>query len=134
MCFTLKVMRSSKTDASRLIVRMNHDYRDGAGRWAVVRIRCADTSKTVLALALGHDTKNAIFLPYDVRSALKVEEGTSYNFQIAKVGWLGTIRWWLCSKDPAVRIPAWLAVWSVGLGAASLIIAIWSLGLGEAFN
>ncbi|KZK76640.1 hypothetical protein PsW64_04799 [Pseudovibrio sp. W64] len=120
----LKVVKALRNDVGRLIVRVNIDHRDHAKRYDVIEIECQDTSKRILALALGQDCKTSISMPYDVRNEMGVAKNEVYDFTIKKIGIIGALCWWLKSRDPAVRLPAWIAVGSLALGILSLGLAI----------
>tara|TARA_B100001778_G_scaffold331272_1_gene335379 strand:- start:3494 stop:3703 length:210 start_codon:yes stop_codon:yes gene_type:complete len=49
-----------------------------------------------------------------------------FSLTIEQTGLWGQLYWYLFTKDPAVKVPAWLAFWSVFLGAAGLLLAIFS--------
>jgi hypothetical protein len=81
-------------------------------------------AKSVKDLVLGHDDDTAIFMPYDIREALGADKGADLEFTIQKAGWFGKVRWLLETHDPAVHVPAWLALMSVCLGVFGVAIAI----------
>jgi hypothetical protein len=56
-----------------------------------------------------------------------VDQKTQFELTIEQTGLWGQLYWYLCAKDPAVKVPAWLAFWSVFLGAAGLLLAIVSI-------
>jgi hypothetical protein len=68
-------------------------------------------------------------MAYDTRKALGVEIGEKLDFELKELGWLKKVKWYLNTPDPRVYIPAWLAVWSVGLGAVGMIFGLLSLFL-----
>ena len=76
---------------------------------------------------LGHDDDSAIYMAFDARQALGVEKGERLNFDLQALGWFGKMRWYLRTPDPRIYIPAWLAVWSVGLGAIGIVLGVISL-------
>jgi hypothetical protein len=81
-------------------------------------------AKSVKVLVLGHDDEDAIFMPNDIRDALGVRKGGNLEFSIQKVGSFGNICWLLRTPDPAVHVPAWLALISVCLGGLGVVIAL----------
>lgn len=119
---TVKALPSN--DSGRLLVRVNKAYRAGIPRYGIAKLTNTENSKSVSVLVLGHDDDSAIFMPYDIREALCVEKGGNLNFAIKKVGWLGKIRWLLRTPDPAVHVPAWLALISVLLGGIGIAITL----------
>eukprot|EP00581_Thalassiosira_minuscula_P023235 CAMPEP_0184427976 /NCGR_PEP_ID=MMETSP0738-20130409/196957_1 /TAXON_ID=385413 /ORGANISM="Thalassiosira miniscula, Strain CCMP1093" /LENGTH=68 /DNA_ID=CAMNT_0026791731 /DNA_START=58 /DNA_END=264 /DNA_ORIENTATION=+ len=66
-------------------------------------------------------------MPYDIRGALDADKGKALNFTVQKVGPLGKLKWLLNTPDPAVHVPAWLALVSVFLGVAGFAIALCQL-------
>jgi hypothetical protein len=110
-------------DSGRLLVRLNHAHRSGVARYGIARITNNANAKSLNVLLLGHDQADAIFMPYDIREALNVDKGGSLDFSIKKVWWLGRLLWYVNSIDPAVHVPAWIAV-------TGLVLALIGLGIG----
>lgn len=110
-------------DSGRLLVRLNHTHRSGIARYGIARIANNANGRSVNALLLGHDRADAIFMPFDLREALGVAKGGKLDFAISKVGLWGKMEWYVGSIDPAVHIPAWIAVIGV-------VLAILGLGIG----
>ncbi|MEP4038509.1 hypothetical protein [Pseudophaeobacter sp.] len=119
---SVKALRSN--DSGRLLVRVNKACRAGVPRYGIAKLTDTENSKSVRVLVLGHDAASAIFMPYDIREALGVDKGGNLNFTIKKIGWLGKIWWLLRTPDPAVHVPARLALISVLLGAIGIAIAL----------
>lgn len=119
--FPVKALPSS--DNGRLLVRLNIKYRDRILRYGIGRLTNSRNAKPVKTLLLGHDDDTAIFMPYDIREALGVSKGGSLSFTLQKVSWLGKVWWLLRTPDPAVQIPALLAVISVILGILGVVIS-----------
>ncbi len=113
-------------DTGRLLVRLNSKYRAGIPRYGIARLTNSQNDKSLRVLVLGHDDDTAIFMPYDIRESLGIEKGASLQFTVQKAGWLGKIFWLLGTPDPAVHVPAWLALVSVCLGVFGVIIAMCS--------
>lgn len=122
----LPVRALPTNDAGRLLVRLNVKYRSDVPRFGIARLTNVENRKFEHVLVLGHDEDNAIFMPYDIREALGVDKGAELEFSIEGVGWVSKICWLLGSRDPAVHVPAWLALASVLLGALSVAIAVLS--------
>jgi hypothetical protein len=114
----------SPNDGGRLLVRVNVKYRVGIPRYGIARLTNSSNSKSLNVLVLGHDDAKAIFMPYDIRTELGVERGGQLDFTIKKVGWIGKVCWYLRTPDPAVHVPAWLALVSVILGALGLAVSV----------
>ncbi len=120
----LPVRALPANDSGRLLVRLNTACRAGIPRYGIAALTNVQNAKSVDVLVLGHDDASAIFMPYDIRVALGVEKGGSLNFEIIEVGLLGKVGWLLKTPDPAVHVPAWLALISVLLGFISIAIAL----------
>ncbi|WP_336977398.1 hypothetical protein [Altererythrobacter fulvus] len=102
---------------------MNHTYRSGIARYGIARIANNANGKSLNVLLLGHDRSDAIFMPFDLREALGVAKGDELDFSISKVGLGGKMGWYVGSIDPAIHIPAWIAV-------IGLVLAIFGLAIG----
>ena len=124
----LEVKGLDRSEWGSSIVRVHHSHRSGIGRYGVARItNIADRSKSYDAVLLGHDDDSAIYMAFDARQALGVDKSERLNFDLRALGWLGKMRWYLRTPDPRIYIPAWLAVWSVGLGAIGIVLGAISL-------
>ncbi len=123
----LNVQRLPKADHNRLLVRLNIKYREGIDRYGIARITNTENSKSENVLVLGHDDDKAVFMPYDIHTALGLKKGDELDFTLKKVGFWGKLCWYVSSPDPAVQIPAWVAVGGLILAIASLVIGIVSI-------
>lgn len=108
-----------------MIVRLHHKHRAGVERYGLAHILNTENDKEVTALLLGHADPESIFMPYDIRVGLGVDKGELLDFSITRVGLAGALRWYMNAKDPAISIPAWIAVIGLLLGVLSLIISLW---------
>ncbi len=122
----LPVKALPSNDSGRLLVRLNGRYRVGIPRYGVARLINSKNAKSVKVLVLGHDDETAIFMPFDIRKALGADMGADLEFTVQKTGWLGKVCWLLGTPDPAVHVPAWLALISVCLGVLGVAIALCS--------
>ncbi len=120
----LPIKALPSNDTGRLIVRLNKSHRGGVPRYGIAQLTNTGNAQSVKVLVLGHDDGTAIFMPYDIREALGVDKGGHLDFTIQKVGWLGKISWLLTTPDPAVHLPALLALLSVCLGAIGVVVAL----------
>lgn len=118
----LKVKRLPTTDVGRLLVRLNISHRYG-----VAKIEKLENNQCILALVLGHVKKNAIFMPFDIRTALGVQKEDKLSFSIEQAHYSNKLLWYLRSPDPAVHIPAWLALISVALGIVGIMLGLIAL-------
>jgi hypothetical protein len=122
----LPVKALPSNDTGRLLVRLNRKYRAGIPRYGIAKLMNSNNSKSVKVLVLGHEDETAIFMPYDIREALGADKGADLEFTVQKTGWFGKVCWLLKTPDPAVHVPAWLALISVCLGTLGLAIALFS--------
>jgi hypothetical protein len=120
---TLYVEGPQASEAGRFLVRLNVKYRAGVERYGVARLTNNSNGKALDVLLLGHDRDNAIFMPYDIRERLGVAKGGELDFTLRRVTFWGLLRWYVRSPDPAVFIPAWIAVIGLALAIAGLLLA-----------
>lgn len=125
--YSLPVKGLPHSDNGRLLVRLNFKCRNKIPRYGIAKLTNKDNEKSEIVLVLGHDNDKAIFMPYDIRKALDLEKGSKLNFAIHKVTPWGKLCWYLGSPDPAVHVPAWIAVGGLILAIASIIIGIVSI-------
>lgn len=123
----LKVAKAQLGDTARDIVRVHKRHRGGISRHDVVKLSANGESTHVTLL--GSESEDEIEMDLDTRLALGVMYGNSYSFTIDRAGKLGQLRWYLHSDSPAVWIPAWLALWSVVLGAAGAILGLIAIAM-----
>lgn len=119
----LHVEGPQASEAGRWLVRLNVKHRAGVERYGVARLTNNTNGKALDVLVLGHDRDYAIFMPYDIRERLGVTKGGEFDFSVRKVGLRGLLRWYVRSPDPAVSIPAWIAVIGLALAVAGLVLA-----------
>ncbi len=122
----LPVKPLPSNDSGRLLVRLNVKYRPDIPRYGIAKLTNVTNGKIERALILGHDDDAAIFMPYDIREALGVDKGAVLDFSIKEVSWFSKVFWLLKSRDPAVHIPAYLALASVFLGVLGVAIALFA--------
>lgn len=116
------------SDNGRHLVRLNHKHRGrDIKRYGIAKLSNTANGKTLQVLMLGHDRDDAIFMPYDIRTALEVTKGGQLDFKIEPGGFFSKLRWYVGSPDPAVHIPAWIAVTALGLTLTGAILAFVSL-------
>jgi hypothetical protein len=124
---SFEVGQAQEGDIGRRRVRVHYKKRWGSSRHCIVVLTAA-SGKSVLASMLGHELdQNLILLDYDVRAELGVSKGQKIELVIERAGLTGTLRWYLGNADPAVHIPAWIAVWSLILGISGIAIGLYSL-------
>ncbi|NNM76493.1 hypothetical protein HJG53_06200 [Sphingomonas sp. ID1715] len=118
----LHVEGPQANEAGRWLVRLNIKHRAGVERYGVARLTNQANGKALDVLLLGHDRDDAIFMPYDIRERLRVAKGGELEFSLRKVGLWGLLRWYVRSPDPAVSIPAWIAVIGLALAVLGLVL------------
>ncbi len=119
----LRVEGPQASEAGRWLVRLNIRYRAGVERYGVARLTNNANGQGLDILLLGHDRDDAIFMPYDIRERLGVAKGGELDFSLRKVGLWGLLRWYVRSPDPAVSIPAWIAVIGLFLAIVGIVLA-----------
>ena len=112
----LPVRALPPNDTARLLVRLNSKLRSGIPRYGIAQLMNTANNKSVKAIVLGHDDDTATFMPYDIRKALGADKGADLEFTVQKTGWFGKFCWLFGTPDPAVQIPARLALISVCFG------------------
>lgn len=122
----LKVGKADFADIGRDLVRINiKDRPENVNRHDIVVLNV--NGKSALAVIRGNDEPGEINIDIDIRDDLALQLGKRYSFIIEKAGCFSRLWWYLRARDPAVRIPAWLAFWSVVLGFAGFILGVVSL-------
>lgn len=119
----LSVEGPQASESGRWLVRLNIRHRAGVERYGVARLTNNANSRGLDVLLLGHDRDDAIFMPYDIRERLGVAKGGELDFSLRKVGIWGLLRWYVRSPDPAVSIPAWIAVIGLALAIVGIVLA-----------
>ena len=118
----LHVEGPQASEAGRWLVRLNIKHRAGVERYGGARLTNNANGKALDALLLGHDRDDAIFMPYDIRERLGITKGGELDFSLRKIGLWGSLRWYVRSPDPAVSIPAWIAVIGLALAIVGLVL------------
>lgn len=124
---TLAVKGLPSGEEGRWLIRVNRKHRSDVERYGVARITNLENQQSLYVLVLGHDDDDAIFMPYDIRTALGLSKGATLNFEIDKVGWWGKLLWYVRTPDPAVHVPAWIAVGGALLAILGILVAMPSL-------
>ena len=123
----LPVKKLPNADSGRQLVRLNHHHREGITRYGIAKITNKTNGKELRVLMLGHNDRTAIYMPYDIRNALGVDPNEKLSFKLARVGWIGKLQWYLTAVDPAVHIPARVALGGVGVGLLGVVVGFLSL-------
>jgi hypothetical protein len=120
----LLIKKLQSSDAGRQLVRLNSRHRDGIDRYGIAKLTNNSNGKSLLALVLGHNDKTAIYMPFDIRQALGVKEGDELDFSVKKAGFFCKLHWYVKSPDPAVHLPARIALIGLVVGIVSVIVGI----------
>ncbi len=124
----LDVKGLDRSEWGNSIVRLHHRHRNGIGRYGVARIvNAEDRSLSCDVVLLGHEDETAIYKAFDTRRALGVDKDQRLSLELTELGWFRKLRWYLKTPDPRIYIPAWLAVWSVGLGLLGFFLGVVSI-------
>jgi hypothetical protein len=130
---TFVIQKGLKQDFGREVARMHWSHRPFATRYDVVRISNGNKAIYVPILGLdGDQNKGVAKLGYDLRtrlgiSAEDISSGKKFELKVEKTGFWAQLFWYLSTKDPAVKVPAWLAFWSVLLGLSGFVLGVFSL-------
>lgn len=124
----LKVGRAEYDDIGRDIVRIHRDDRRPAevNRHDIIRLSVG--AKSIVVAMRGNDTPGIINIDIDLREELGLSVGGTYDFELRKVGKVGQFLWQWNATDPAVRLPAQIAIVSFCLGLIGLalgVVSIW---------
>ncbi|UWQ83125.1 hypothetical protein [Leisingera caerulea] len=123
----LPVKKLPNADSGRQIVRLNYRHRSNIDRYGIAKITNTENAKSFLVLMLGHDDEDAIYMPYDIRRALGVDSGAKLSFTLEKAGRFGKLLWYITADDPAVHVPAWIALIGIAVGLMGVIVGALSL-------
>lgn len=123
----LRVEGPQASEVGRWLMRLNIRHRAGGERYGVARLTNNANGSGLDVLLLGDDRDDAIFMPYDIRERLGAAKGGELDFSLRKVGLWGLLRWYVRSPDPAVSIPAWIAVIGLTLAIVGIVLAAFPL-------
>lgn len=127
----LTVHSMPSEDCWKDMVRIPREYRaDIAGK----KIRKAEICKVtignkskLLAVRACPDKDARILLDSPTRVEFDLREGSAYEVEIRRVGWLGYWRWAWNAADPAYRVPAQISLISLLLGFIGLFLGALTL-------
>ena len=126
----LKVRKLPEEDVLKDVVRLGDAYRDGIPNQTICLVRANGRKARGFVRGWGDTTvgsKPLIGLDAALREKLRLEKDVEYNFQLVPLGWFGQFLWYLDASDPAVRLPALLALLSVILGLVGLLLGVVSM-------
>jgi hypothetical protein len=128
-----KIQSALESDFGREVVRMHWTHRRFATRYDIVRITYRDSHIYVPILGLdGAENRGIARIGYDLRVRLGMprhakNSAVEFELTIEKAGFFGQLHWYLSTSDPSVKIPAWLAFWSITLSVVSIALTVISL-------
>ncbi|MCP8896373.1 hypothetical protein KYK29_15705 [Shinella daejeonensis] len=100
-------------------VRLHWKRRLGKRRFVILKLQHG--TRRALVSALGHEeSEDVIQMDIDLRDKLGLEPGKQAEISVALAPWHQQLCWYLNATDPAVRIPAWLGIWSFAIGVLSI--------------
>ena len=129
----LRVEKADKEDVYRDIVRIPEQYRtDAKGKTipegSVCKITTAEGRKTYAILrGLGDETAPVAKIDERQRNVLGLRPGEEVELRLEKAGLVGQWRWAHNASDPAYRVVARLALYSLCLALLSVGLGILSL-------
>lgn len=116
------VQKAPEEDIGRDRIRIHYSHRNGAKRFAIMRVTSPRHSAILCVLGLDKD-QSVVQMDIDLRAAFEVEPDQEIELTLERAGWFGKIRWYLFATDPAVHVPAWIGAWSFVLGLVGLILS-----------
>ncbi|WP_380056122.1 hypothetical protein ACFE33_01820 [Falsihalocynthiibacter sp. SS001] len=120
--FTIKSCPDKHSGLGRVLVHFKR--RDNSKRFQIVRI-LTPKGKAAYAAVIGHyESPDYIKMDYDLRDELGLSVGETTLLEIKRCGPFETVYWYLTARDPLIKVPAVLALTSVGMGVVSLIISL----------
>lgn len=127
--YKFKVAKAPIDDIGRDRVRLHWKRRLGKRRFVILRLEHEGAS--ALVSALGHDEAEEIIqVDIDLRYKLKLTLERSVDIKVSLATWRQQLWWYLNATDPAVRIPAWLGIWSFAVGLVSILpVYSWLSGI-----
>lgn len=106
-------------DIGRDRVRLHWKRRLGKRRFVILKLEHG--ARRALVSALGHEEgEDVIQMDIDLREKLGLAPNDKANISVSLASWRQQLCWYLNATDPAVRIPAWLGIWSFAIGVLSI--------------
>lgn len=124
--YQFTVVAAPLQDIGKDRVRLHWTRRLGERRFVILKLEHG--GKRTLVSALGHEqSKDVIKMDIDLREKLGLAPNDKANISVSLASWHQRLCWYLNATDPAVRIPAWIGIWSVVLGFSSLVLGLVSI-------
>jgi hypothetical protein len=130
----LKVRKLPEEDVLKDVVRLGDAYRDGIPNQTICLVRANRRKARGFVRGWGESSTGSepiIGLDAAMRRKLGLEKDVEYDFQLIPLGGLGQFLWYLGASDPAVRLPAMLALVSLIVGVIGFflgIVSVWPKG------
>lgn len=121
----LKVVGANRDEVFTDMVRIPENHRNGIENGTVVRIWHG--GRRVFAIARGlHDRSDSVIVMDEfVRRRLGVDRASQIDSKnIRRATRWEKLTWYLEATNPAVHVPAWVAVISLALGTLSVMLGI----------
>jgi hypothetical protein len=128
----LIVKAMSHEDVWKDIARIPKEYRitvDGGeiGNAEICKVSVKTTSSSrpihkLLMIRASSEVGAVMQLDSPTRVEMNLREGTEYEVELRRVGWLGYCKWACKMVDPAYRIPVQISVLSLLLGFIGLVL------------
>jgi hypothetical protein len=125
----LKITKANWDEVFSDTVRVPADARN-CPNGTVIRIDHG--SRRILAVARGVEPSKGAMIQMDefLRDKLGVKLGEEIGSEyIRPANWHEKLSWYLHATNPAVHVPAWVAVISLGLGVLSIVLGALSIVL-----
>lgn len=134
---SLEVRQLDAEDVFKDIARIHESQRGGLPLGTICKISVGKASRYLSIRGLPAETlerrklptqaPNYILLDEVARSDLGLKLQSKYRFKIVPASWCGRV-WWACSAtDPAARVSALIATWSLALAVIGLVLGVWSV-------
>jgi hypothetical protein len=125
----LKVAEAAKEDVYKDIVRIHWRERGKRNHiGAIVSISVDGGRRRFLSLrGLPEEHRGEIRMDHVTRAELHLQLGETHEFAIRETNAWQKLVWAVRATDPAARIAAWIAVWSVIIAVLGLIFATWPI-------
>lgn len=110
-------------------VRIPRKFRQEISNGSVVLLRHGSNKRYATVRGLD-DTRPVILMDEFMRRKLGLKLSGSFDASaMKKAGLWGHMCWYYTASNPAVRVPARVAVISMGLGVLSVLLGTWSVWL-----
>jgi len=110
-------------------VRIPKAFRQGIPNGSVILLRHGSEKHYATVRGLD-DARQVILIDEFMRGKLGLKLSDSFDTSnMKKAGVWGHMHWYYTASNPAVRVPARIAVISMALGVISILLGVWSVWL-----